>query len=60
MSALRQAIADADRRRGGSGAADDEDRDGGAAAVGLAQRAWPMMEMMKRSLAERADIVWGV
>jgi Domain of unknown function (DUF1840) len=28
--------------------------------VGLAQRAWPMLEMMKRSLAERADIVWGV
>ena len=28
--------------------------------VGLAQRAWPLLEMMKRSLAERADIVWGV
>ena len=24
------------------------------------QRAWPMLEMMRRSLAERADIVWGV
>ena len=33
---------------------------GGALAVGLGQRAWPMIEMMKRSLAERADIVWGV
>ncbi|MCE9657106.1 MAG: DUF1840 domain-containing protein [Burkholderiales bacterium] len=27
--------------------------------VGLAQRAWPMLEMMKRALAEKADIVWG-
>ena len=26
----------------------------------LHQRAWPMLEMMRRSLAERADIVWGV
>ena len=28
--------------------------------VGLAQRAWPLLEMMKRALAEKADIVWGV
>jgi hypothetical protein len=28
--------------------------------VSLRQRAWPMVEMMKRSQAEDADIVWGV
>ena len=28
--------------------------------VGLAQRAWPMLAMMKRALAEGSDIVWGV
>ena len=28
--------------------------------VSLRQRAWPMVEMMKRSAAEKADIVWGV
>jgi hypothetical protein len=28
--------------------------------VGLRQRAWPLMEMMKRALAEGVAIVWGV
>jgi Domain of unknown function (DUF1840) len=28
--------------------------------VTLSQRAWPLVEMMKRSMAEGADIVWGV
>jgi len=28
--------------------------------VGLHQRAWPLLTMMKESLAEHADIVWGV
>ena len=28
--------------------------------VGLRQRVWPMVEMMKRALAEREPIVWGV
>ena len=28
--------------------------------VSLRQRAWPMVEMMKRSVSEKADIVWGV
>ena len=63
ISALEQAIAvaDAERRQARDGGL-DEDRDaaGGAAAVGLGQRAWPMLEMMRRSLAEHADIVWGV
>jgi hypothetical protein len=29
-------------------------------AVTLRQRAWPLVEMMKRSSAAGADIVWGV
>ena len=28
--------------------------------VSLRQRAWPLVEMMKRSQAAGADIVWGV
>lgn len=28
--------------------------------VSLRQRAWPLVEMMREALAERADIVWGV
>ena len=29
-------------------------------AVTLRQRSWPLLEMMKRSHAANADIVWGV
>ena len=60
IRALEEAIADAElaRRDAERGESDDEER--GAEAVGLQQRAWPMLEMMRRSLAERADIVWGV
>ena len=29
-------------------------------SVSLRQRAWPLAEMMKRSMAEGAVIVWGV
>jgi uncharacterized protein DUF1840 len=60
IRALEEAIADAElaRRDVERGESDDEER--GAGAIGLQQRAWPMLEMMRRSLAERADIVWGV
>ena len=61
ISALEQAIAAAERARGEPRKTDDDEDDaGGATAIGLQQRAWPMLEMMRRSLAERADIVWGV
>jgi hypothetical protein len=55
-----------DRRRRGRAPAgarrrpQDDDESAGGGAVGLGQRAWPLLEMMRRSLAERADIVWGV
>jgi hypothetical protein len=39
---------------------DDRESDPKEPRVGLAQRAWPMLEMMKRALAEKTDIVWGV
>jgi Domain of unknown function (DUF1840) len=64
MAAIEQAISadDASRTQGGKeggsegrGSASGE-RDG----VSLRQRAWPLVEMMKRSIAENADIVWGV
>ena len=28
--------------------------------VTLRQRAWPLVDMMKRSIGEKADVVWGV
>ena len=58
IAALEQAIAAAEAERGAM--RDDDDRAGGNVEVGIAQRAWPMVEMMRRALAERADIVWGV
>ena len=60
IRALEEAIAAAELARRDAKRTDDDDDERGAEAVGLAQRAWPMLEMMRRSLAERADIVWGV
>ena len=60
IAALEQAIAAAELARTDARRGDDDDDAGGANAIGLQQRAWPLLEMMRRSLAERADIVWGV
>ena len=60
IRALEEAIAAAELARRDSSRAEGDDDERAAEAVGLAQRAWPMLEMMRRSLAERADIVWGV
>ena len=40
------------------GDSDDASRD--SDHVSLRRRAWPLLEMMKRSVVEKADIVWGV
>ncbi len=59
IAALEVAIAAAEMaRQANAGKAEEEEA--GATAIGLGQRAWPMLEMMRRSLAEHADIVWGV
>jgi hypothetical protein len=62
IAALEQAIAiaDAERKRKHAGGGDADDEAAGGVAVGVGQRAWPLLEMMRRSLAEHADIVWGV
>ena len=56
MSALEAAVAAEGPRR-----ADDGDDAGSpkADAVSLRQRVWPMVEMMKRALADKQPIVWG-
>ena len=36
------------------------EREAEAKAVRLQQRAWPLLEMMKRAAAADKDIVWGV
>jgi hypothetical protein len=57
MQALEQAIAGDDAAHKSDPAFEEEGR---IERVGLHQRAWPLLEMMKRSIAEKADIVWGV
>lgn len=60
MSALMAAV-DAERPQPSGSGDDTQARSGfGADAVGLRQRVWPMVEMMKQALAEKQPIVWGV
>ena len=42
------------------GAADVGDEDAAKAAVGLRQRLWPMIDMLRRCQAAGQPIVWGV
>jgi hypothetical protein len=61
IDALQGAIAEEAATLKKTGAVEVDPADGQPEQrVGLAQRAWPMLQMMKRSLAEKADIVWGV
>lgn len=64
IARLRAAIEE-DRARQAERAADDEneqdnDRKGMAAPVGLAQRAWPLLDMLEASQREGVPVVWGV
>jgi hypothetical protein len=38
----------------------EADEPGNRPGVTLRQRLWPVVDMLKRSLAEREPIVWGV
>jgi hypothetical protein len=55
MARIEAAVA-AEGERGADADADEDRRD----RVRLRQRVWPMVEMMKRALAAREPIVWGV
>jgi hypothetical protein len=57
LQALQAAIAAAEAP---AADADGADREGQAPAVGLRQRLWPMVEMLRRAQAADARIVWGV
>lgn len=62
IAAIEQAVAaeDAAREQAEKEAAAEGRKLGPAEGIGLRQRVWPLVEMMKRSIAEKADIVWGV
>jgi hypothetical protein len=61
ISAIEQGVAadEAARAQGETEAAAEGHKPAPRDGVTLRQRAWPMLEMMKRSQAEGADIVWG-
>jgi hypothetical protein len=54
VQSLRSAIAAAEAPTA------DAEGDNPAPAVGLRQRLWPMVEMLRRAQAADARIVWGV
>jgi hypothetical protein len=64
IAALEQAVAadEGVRARGRTTDEDDAGDEGrsGGDRVSLRQRAWPLIEMMRRAQREQADIVWGV
>ena len=59
IAALESAVAAEEAVRKKSGADEPDDAAGGD-NVSLRQRAWPLLEMMRRSQREGADLVWGV
>lgn len=62
IAALEQAVAadESARAQAEQEAAAEGNKLAPREAVTLRQRAWPLVEMMKRSIGENADIVWGV
>lgn len=60
VAVLPAAIAALQRAAEQSPSADAGTAEGEAEPVGLRQRLWPMIDMMRESLAAREPIVWGV
>ena len=62
IGTLEAAIADDEASRKSRAPANADAKDGPAAEEGLSlrQRAWPLVELMRRALAEKVDVVWGV
>ena len=57
VAALVAAVAADDAARAAAAQADDAA--GKPEGISLRQRAWPLVEMMKRALAENEPIIWG-
>jgi hypothetical protein len=62
IAAIEQAVAadEAARAQAEKDAAAEGKKLGLRDGVTLRQRAWPLVEMMKRSVKDGVDIVWGV
>ncbi len=60
IATLEKAVADDEACRREPQADDVEDNKGVGDGIGLRQRVWPLVEMMRRSHASGEPIVWGV
>lgn len=60
ISAIEQAVARDEAARKPGAQVDEDAKAGKGPGVTLRQRAWPLVEMMKRAQAAGEDIVWGV
>ncbi len=58
--ALRQARADRAAAREAGRGSDKDEEEAALPSIRLAQRAAPMLQMLRRCRAEEADLVWGV
>jgi hypothetical protein len=59
IAALERAVAD-EEARGADEGDDAGDEPHATRGIGLRQRVWPMVEMLRRSQAAGEPIVWGV
>lgn len=57
LAALEAAVAQAEAAQ--AEAAGRESSDDGPRAVGLRQRVWPMIELLRRSRAAGEPVIWG-
>lgn len=60
IAALERAVAEEEARGGGGEGDDNGDEPHASRGIGLRQRVWPMVEMMRRSQTAGEPIVWGV
>ena len=60
IAALERAVAEEAAPQADADDGSGDGKAGGADKVSLRQRAWPLLEMMRRAQREGHDIVWGV
>ncbi|MBU6439910.1 MAG: DUF1840 domain-containing protein [Betaproteobacteria bacterium] len=60
IAALEAAVEEDERGRGGAPAAAQGGAPASGQAISLRQRAWPFVQLLKRSLEADTPVVWGV
>ena len=60
IAALQAAVEEDERARGGGGDAEQGGAPAAGQAITLRQRAWPFLQLLKRSQEADTPVVWGV